>query len=212
MTALYIIGGIIAFLALLLLSNLRLSVKCENDTMVKLGYTFLNFTIFPKKEKKNKKTSKKKKADNNKTKKQSSIGSMIKSDGISGTVTNLIDIAKIFLERLGEIASHLKVKKAFIVIGVSGDDAADTAIKCGALNAVIYPFLAVTATNTKVDNPDVTVYPIYDEEGYIHLHIKLKLRLIHLVSAGIKLLMQIIKINIKNKIKNDKNFKDGALK
>ena len=64
MTALYIICGIVAFLAIILLSNLRLSVKCEKDAVVKLGYAFLNFTILPKREKKNKKVRKKKKADN----------------------------------------------------------------------------------------------------------------------------------------------------
>lgn len=209
MIALYIIGGILAFFAIILLSNLRLSVECENNMVVKIGYMFLNFTVYPKKEK-SKKVSKKKKTDNN-IKKQSSISSMIKSEGISGTITYLIDIAKAFLQRLGEVASHLKIKKAFIVIGVSGEDAADTAIKCGALNAIVYPFLALVATKTKLNNPDVAIFPVYDGEGYIRLHIKLKLRLIHLVSAGIKILMQIIKINIKKRIKNDKNFKDGAL-
>lgn len=209
MTALYIIAGIIAFFAIILLSNLRLVVKSEDKTVVKLGYIFLNFKIFPKSDKKK---SKKKKTENNKKEKSGSFGSMIKSDGIAQTVEYFIDVAKAFLERLGKVTGHLKIKKAHIDIGVSGDDAADTAIRCGALNAVVYPFLAFTATKTKFSKPDVTIRPIYDGEGYIRFHIKLKLRLIHLVTNGIKLIMRLIKINLKKKIKNDKNFKDGALK
>ena len=55
MTALYIICGIAAFLLLVLFSSARVKIKFDEDIRVKVGFWFLSFTVYPKKEKADKK-------------------------------------------------------------------------------------------------------------------------------------------------------------
>ena len=212
MTALYVICGIAAFLLLVLFSSARVKIKFDEDIKVKVGFWFLRFTVYPKKEKADKKKVKKK-SDNKQEKKPNYLSQMIKRDGITETVGFFIDTVQELLGKIGNLVGHIHIDKLFLVVGVGDDDAANAAIKCGVINAVLYPFLGYLASKTKFYKNDVTVHPMYDGESYIKLEIKSRIRLIHLLKEAFAIFVRLIKKYMKKLQPSVNNTnKDGALK
>lgn len=212
MTALYVICGIAAFLLLVLFSSARVKIKFDEDIKVKVGFWFLSFTVYPKKEKADKKKVKKK-SDNEQEKKPNYLSQMIKRDGITETVGFFIDTVQELLGKIGNLVGHIHIDKLFLVVGVGDDDAANAAIKCGVINAVLYPFLGYLASKTKFYKNDVTVHPMYDGESYIKLEIKSRIRSIHLLKEAFAIFVRLIKKYMKKLQPSVNNTnKDGALK
>ena len=212
MTALYVICGIAAFLLLVLFSSARVKIKFDEDIKVKVGFWFLSFTVYPKKEKADKKKVKKK-SDNEQEKKPNYLSQMIKRDGITETVGFFIDTVQELLGKIGNLVGHIHIDKLFLVVGVGDDDAANAAIKCGVITAVLYPFLGYLASKTKFYKNDVTVHPMYDGESYIKLEIKSRIRLIHLLKEAFAIFVRLIKKYMKKLQPSVNNTnKDGALK
>lgn len=212
MTALYVICGIAAFLLLVLFSSARVKIKFDEDIKVKVRFWFLSFTVYPKKEKADKKKVKKK-SDNKQEKKPNYLSQMIKRDGITETVGFFIDTVQELLGKIGNLVGHIHIDKLFLVVGVGDDDAANAAIKCGVINAVLYPFLGYLASKTKFYKNDVTVHPMYDGESYIKLEIKSRIRLIHLLKEAFAIFVRLIKKYMKKLQPSVNNTnKDGALK
>ena len=212
MTALYVICGIAAFLLLVLFSSARVKIKFDEDIKVKVGFWFLSFTVYPKKEKADKKKVKKK-SDNKQEKKPNYLSQMIKRDGITETVGFFIDTVQELLGKIGNLVGHIHIDKLFLVVGVGDDDAANAAIKCGVINAVLYPFLGYLASKTKFYKNDVTVHPMYDGESYMKLEIKSRIRLIHLLKEAFAIFVRLIKKYMKKLQPSvNKTNKDGALK
>ena len=212
MTALYVICGIAAFLLLVLFSSARVKIKFDEDIKVKVGFWFLSFTVYPKKEKADKKKVKKK-SDNKQEKKPNYLSQMIKRDGITETVGFFIDTVQELLGKIGNLVRHIHIDKLFLVVGVGDDDAANAAIKCGVINAVLYPFLGYLASKTKFYKNDITIHPMYDGESYIKLEIKSRIRLIHLLKEAFAIFVRLIKKYMKKLQPSVNNTnKDGALK
>ncbi len=212
MTALYVICGILAFFLLVLFSSARVRIKFDEDIKIKVGFWFLSFTVFPKKEKAADKKLKKK-SDKSKEKKPNYLSQMIKRDGITETVVFFIDTVKELLGKVSSIVGHVHIDKLFLVVGVGDDDAANAAIKCGIINAVLYPFLGYLASKTKFYKNDVTVHPMYDGDSYIKCEIKARLRLIHVLKEAFSIFVRLIKKYMKKLQPNVNNTnKDGALK
>lgn len=212
MTALYVICGIAAFLLLVLFSSARVKIKFDEDIKVKVGFWFLSFTVYPKKEKADKKKVKKK-SDNKQEKKPNYLSQMIKRDGITETVGFFIDTVQELLGKIGNLVGHIHIDKLFLVVGVGDDDAANAAIKCGVINAVLYPFLGYLASKTKFYKNDITIHPMYDGESYMKLEIKSRIRLIHLLKEAFAIFVRLIKKYMKKLQPSVNNTnKDGALK
>lgn len=212
MTALYIICGIAAFLLFVLFSSARVKIKFDEDIRVKVGFWFLRFTVYPKKEKTDKKKLKKT-SDKKQEKEPNYISQMIKRDGIIEMVDFFIDTVKDLIGKINSLVGHIHIDKLFLVIGVGDDDAASAAIKCGVINSVLYPFLGYLASKTKFYKNDVTVHPMYDGESYIKLEIKARIRLIHLLKEAFAIFARLIKKYMKKLQPSVNNTnKDGALK
>ena len=212
MTALYVICGIAAFLIFVLFSSARVKIKFDEDIRVKVGFWFLSFTVYPKKEKADKKKVKKT-PEKKQEKEPNYLSQMIKQDGIIETVGFFIDTVKELLDKINSLVGHIHIDKLFLVVGVGDEDAASAAIKCGVINAVLYPFLGYLASKTKFYKNDVTVHPMYDEESYIKLEVKARIRLIHLLKEAIAIFARLIKKYMKKMQPNVNNTnKDGALK
>lgn len=205
------------------MSSVRLRIRCsDGELTVKAYFWFLRFTVIPQKEKPKKqhtdnqkdRQGEKKSSKKSKPAKEKSnfIKEKIEQDGIADTVGYLIDTAKYFLHKLGDMLSHLHITRLRLRLGVDGEDAADAAVKCGAINAVVFTFLGWVACVTKFPHHDVDIFPVYDGDGSIELDCKLRLRVIHAVKALFSAAFKIIQMKeTKTKVNTNTN-KDGALK
>ena len=149
MTALYIIGGILLFVFLLLIIPISVFFEYDDDFALKIRYGgikildlkwikklisyFTEKSKKPKKEKKQKKQKKPKKEKPGKEKKKSenSIIAYFKKKGVIESVRFCLAVLYAALSRIVRVLKHIRIKKLFLDITVSSDDAANTAIVYG---------------------------------------------------------------------------------
>ena len=200
MIALYIIGGLIALIALLLLCSVSLTVKYEGDLLtVRVGYLFLRFRLLPQKEKRKKQLSEKKTATAAKTKKK-------KTNAVSDVFSSFestVSVIKLLLNELADVLKKMRVTRLVIDAKIGGD-AAVSAITTGAFNAAVYPFVAWLSTQIYVKCDRINIVPNYNKDSEYYFCAKLKLRPIHALKAAVKILFGMTKLNLKKEEGNKK--------
>ncbi|MGN1457633.1 MAG: DUF2953 domain-containing protein [Acutalibacteraceae bacterium] len=200
MTALWIILGIIAFIFVLLICPLSVSVVYDGELELKIRYLFLCFKILPKKEKKPKKpkpqkTEKTEESDNKpQDKNKNSIKDFVKKKGIDGLIELLKKFVDIVLKAAKTVTSHLVISKLDINVLVVGDDAADTAMKFGYLCSAVYPLVSIVESHIKkCKHNENIVAGFNDSETKIYLVLKARIKPLFLVGAALRALFSGIK-------------------
>lgn len=200
MTALWIILGIIAFIFVLLICPLSVSVVYDGELELKIRYLFLCFKILPKKEKKPKKpepqkTEKTEKSDNKpQDKNKNSIKDFVKKKGIDGLIELLKKFVDIVLKAAKTVTSHLVISKLDINVLVVGDDAADTAMKFGYLCSAVYPLVSIVESHIKkCKHNENIVAGFNDSETKIYLVLKARIKPLFLAGAALRALFSGIK-------------------
>lgn len=155
MVALYIILGVLAFIALVVgLLNVPLVIKgsySDSDNKVRLSvhYLWFKYVILPDeesnkylKEEKLLKKGKELKYDEDAT-----LEGIYKSKGIAG----FIDVIKLSIKNTWNLLKSFieiaTIKDLDIKMNIVGEDAADTAIIYGYANSVIYPIVGAVISN-----------------------------------------------------------------
>lgn len=209
MTALYIIGGILLFLLLLLIIPISAEAGFTDifAARVKYGGIKVFDTSKPKKQKKlktKKPKSQKPKADKPKEKKESFITRIFKEKGKIGGIKFCFAVLKAGLLRVIWLIKKITVKKLFLDITVSSDDAAGTAIAYGGVCAAVYPVVAIVKENTKVGISEVNISTDFDKlSPVIKAQIAVKTRLIYALIAAISFVFAYFKIK-KESEKNER--------
>ena len=159
MTALYIILGVIAVLAVLLIIPVQAHLEYDKEFRLRVSYLFLSFSVLPvdeeKKRKKEEKASKKGKPKEEKQEKPQPPRSFEQT----------MDMIKTMLDALWKpikkLCRGLTVKNIFLRLSVAEGDAAKTALSVGKLNAAVYSFYAFISNIFKVKTPDIKISPDY---------------------------------------------------
>lgn len=192
MLALYIILGVLLLLFSLTLLNVVWYAEYDEELRVLVRIGFLKIQLAPqkpKKEKPKKKAPKKQKKQKKKTaepkeKKPSFIKQLHKEHGITGIINIVQRLAELVVGALKGVFSHLIVTELTVKIEVSGEDAADSAIKYGRVCAALFPALGAITKIVKVKHYNVNVTPVFsDKPGTTRAYAKAKakLRLIHIL-------------------------------
>ena len=117
MIALYVIGGILGLIVLLLFCSVTVIGSVNESLNIEIGYLFYRKTLIPESEK-----SKQKKSKENDIKKPNKIREMIDKNGLVATIRELSGIVKVVLIKLKKTVKHIYVKKFRCVITVATDD------------------------------------------------------------------------------------------
>lgn len=214
MTALYIILGVIAFIALILFSRVGIHIIYESgDAKLFITFGFLRYGLLPEKEKepkykknakklKGKKLSemkeKKKKQDTHKTEKK------VKFNRTGDTVDNIIsaiaektddpETVKLLLTAMRELAKDFKkilqIKLSEFYIKIDNGDAASTAIACGGLSGALSVTLELlnSVTQLSVPHPEkIGIIPAFDGSGNdFSINLKIRMRVVDLIFDVVK--------------------------
>lgn len=157
MTALYIILGVIAFIALIVgLLNAPLVIKAsfsDSDNKVRLSieYLWFKYVVLPdeesnkyKKEEKLLKKGKELKYDDDAT-----LEGILSKKGVSG----FLEVLKLSIQNtwnlLKSFVQVATIKDFNVNMNIVGEDAADTAIIYGYANSVIYPIVGAVINNAR---------------------------------------------------------------
>ena len=192
-----IILSLILLLLVLLLIPLRFYILFDKDTEINLKYLLFCFDL----NKVNKKPKKEGKSEKgNKENKKFDIRKKINQDGLFRTVYDLVDLLNIILKKVGFAIKHTVINDFEFNIKVSGDDAADTAIKYGKICAAVYPAIGLIESNVKkIKRQDGNIYCVYDNSlDEFKFRLEIKLSPLFLVMAAIGMLFDYLKLKIKN--------------
>lgn len=182
MTALYIIGGIILLLMLMLLARVKIGISYCGTLNVEIKYLFLRFTAWSseeaKEEKPKKKAKKEKKAEAKPEKKEHL------------PLKELLAAAKEILSRLiSKLSAHLFLERARLKVLVADEDPAKTGILYGAACAAagsIYGLLcSIKHRSGKKRSIDFSVKPDFlADKPELMFDIVVSIRLLFLLSVA----------------------------
>ena len=203
MTALYIIGGILLFLFLLLIIHVTAEIGYHDTFIARVKYGFI--TVFdtekpskpkkPKKAKKEKKKSESPKDGKPKKKKEGFITRIFKEKGKIGGIKFCFAVIKAGLIRIIRLIKKIEFKKFCLDITVSSDDAADTAIAYGTVCAAVYPVVAIIKENTEIGISEIYISTDFDKlSPEIKAQITVKMRLIYALIAALSFIFAYLRI------------------
>ena len=207
MIFLYILIAVLAIFALILFSNIRIKIEFSENLSLKIYFGIIKIPekLLKKREKKSKKAAKKSKKNAKKPditgqneSKKSSFFEKVKQKGYYNSLMELLEFIKPVFLSLEDFASKIKINPLIIKIKMTGDDAADLAIDYGKFCAVYYPLIELleSKTNCKNINSDVFVDYVSDKND-IYVKTELKIRIIHIVTDGFKIIMEFLKFKEK---------------
>lgn len=198
MTAILIILGILAVIFILLICPLSFTIKYDDESEIKIRYLFMNFKIFPPKEKdteKKEKISRKKEQTPQKNQKEkNTIFDLLKKNSISGLIELLRKICRIFIDSISSITKHIVISKLDVNIIVVGEDAADTAMKFGYVCSAVYPMISIIDNHVKkCRHTENIIAGFNDPETKINFLLKARVKPLFLISYGGSALLRFIK-------------------
>lgn len=190
MIALYIIGGIILLIALILLLPFTAKVKFQNDFLVKIK--FLGITVYKfKSDKKEKEKEKKPKIAEEHGKPQKGeegIFSKLKAKhGFKGAIKEVFRFGTKVLKSIKPELLKIKIRKFKLDLIVVGSDAAMTAIEYGAVCSVVYPLLSFIDQNLDIKLKQINVDAGFKhEESVFSTSFEVKANLVLLLKIAYK--------------------------
>ncbi len=166
MTALYIVGGILLFLALLLSSPVSLRFYYNETPLCVLRVWGVPFRLIPREQKQK---AIPQKAVAKETKKPSAVLSKLqdsfKQDGVAATLLWLGEVAKLLTTSVGKVVCGIKIRLMRVELRIGGEDAAAAAIRFGEVCAVLYPLLSVIGCHLRIQKRDVEIRPDFEGKG-----------------------------------------------
>ena len=225
MTAVYIIGGIIAFIILAFSLRINISGDYTDEFYMSVSYLFLKFDIFPRKKKDKPKKEKKKseKQDNESPedkkageKKENIFLTFYKNKGFDGVIELINNAAYSLGRMLNSFRKHIVLREFFLNMTVSANgDAAETAVKYGRVCQKVFPPLSFICSTLPVKKYSAVVEPDYlAAKNSAEFSFKISVRPIFFTNAVVVLAFRLLfKVGIKflKGIKNKKTDKGGAI-
>lgn len=203
MIFLYILLGIIAFITILLLCNIKIKIVYAEELNMSFYFGFFKIpTELFKKNNKKKRTDKKPKSEieqkPKKKPKKNKLLENVKNKGYYESFVELIDVLKPIFKTLNSFTSKFKINPLIIKIRMTGDDAAKLAIDYGKFCAVYYPLIELINTKTNCKNINSDVFVDYtSNKPEIYVKTQIKIRLIHGVTHSFKILQEFLKFKSK---------------
>lgn len=190
MVALYIIGGILLLIALILFLPITAQVKFENDFFVKIK--FFGITLFKYKSEKEEKAKEKKpqKAGEHEKPKQKQEGTFAKlkaKHGFKGAIKEIFDFLDKLIKAIKPDLLKIKFRKFKLDLIVVGSDAAMTAIEYGAICSIVYPVLSFIDQNLDIKLKKINVEAGFKyEESVFTTSFDVKANLVLLLKIAFK--------------------------
>ena len=188
---LYILLGILLAIFLLLLVPVGVTIKYENDFLCRLKVGFVPITIYPPKPKKKKNKSAKKKKTKQDSKQEhkeepkEKKTNLLQEKGLSWFINLIKKVAELAKDVLKDFFKHIIINKFMLSITISGNDAADKAIKYGKLCASVYPAAVIITGKAKCKKCGIDIAPDFDKKSKASVYFDLKARTIVLRIVGL---------------------------
>lgn len=206
MLALYILLGVVALIALLLLLpvHIRLrfnSLKPGAGLLVQVRYGPVVMTLWPrpdrpvnprreeKRRRKEERRREKRLQAGKEQEKPSAIKEIYKDEGLGGVVDYVRSLAELGARAAGRALNAITVDRLVLEVVAAGEDAAETAIRYGRFCAAVYPAVGLLESRMRVRRRKVVVRADFlSEEGRVSGIVRLHARPGRILWIGIRFL------------------------
>lgn len=210
MTVLYVVLAVLGALLLILLLPVFAHIHYEGELQVRLRVLGIPFTLYPRPQKEAEKKKPRRALRRSARKKQGkkagkkekeglpSVAAMLKEDGVGGTVHYLSEMAALVKTAAVRVLRAITVRSLMLRLTIGGEDAAQTAIRHGAVCGAVFPALAVLEGAMRVRRREVQVTPdfVYGESRVL-LDMRLSAMPLRLLAAAIGLILGFIGHTVK---------------
>ncbi len=192
---LYIIGGLVLLIALLLSLPITAQIEFKEEFFVKIKY--LGITVYKiKPDGKQTKTAEKEEKPQTKAleKEDGTFTKLRKKHGFKGAVKEILSLILDILKATKKHFLRVKIRKVKLDLIVVGSDAAQTAVEYGAICGFVYPILSLMEQNLNIKYKNINI-----EAGFKHTDSQFG------ISADIKansVLLLIIAVKVLKEYKN----------
>jgi len=193
LTALIILTALIFLILLILFLPLNVFISFKKDFYVKVTFAKIKLYETSNKKKQDSGTKKKgtspKNQDEEKFKEGKELFSFLKEKyGFFGAVKKLLALFREMLTHIKALLKHTKLKNIKVAITVSGDDAADTAIKYGQVCSATYPVLSYIDSFKTVNFKKIDIRSDFEEnKKEFEFSLKIKLQIIYMLISAFKI-------------------------
>lgn len=181
LTAVYILLGVLALIAVLLLIPLHVRACYDGELRVRARYAFVSVWLYPRSEKPEKppkkgkpgKPGKKKKAEKSKF---SEIEQLLKEEGVAAAADYLAEMAKLTGRAVRKALAAVTVDSLRLKIRVVSGEAASTAVEYGKVCAAVYPAEGFLESLMHVKRRTLDIQPDFlgksgEVKGNVRLHV-----------------------------------------
>ena len=166
MTALIVIGVIIA--VFLFVAFTRITVHIAYNESFKFSVSVLGMTVYSNDKPKKENSNKNDKTEQKTTPKNENIfKKLYKLKGLKYTIEIIGDSLKIVFSKLSWLVRRLKIRNFKLALSVVGGDAADTAIKYGAVCAAVYPIFGFIDSKLDFKAKSIDVYADFEGKNIL---------------------------------------------
>lgn len=170
------VGLVILAVAALLPAKIKVRIGyIDEEFILSFKLLFFVFTVSPENKKKKKKKTKKKEKEKKEQPAKKEKDSFFKSHTSDFGVFDYIELIGIVLEKF---VAKIYFDKLEAEIRVAGDDAAQTALNFGRLNAAIYPIAGLINGHKRIKNLHIGITPdftttksVYNAEAIAYIRI-----------------------------------------
>ncbi len=171
MLLLYALSVVIFFIIAAFLVPLRVTAQYDGTFEMYVKYLFIKIKVFPseKKADKEKKPKKEKKADKSedesgkkekpKEKKENIFLKFYNNQGFEATLQLIADALKATGGIFSGTFRHFVFREIFLMMRISGPDAAQTAIRYGQISSAVFPAMGYICSKAKVKKYDIDLIP-----------------------------------------------------
>lgn len=231
MVFLYILLGIIAFIALILSVKITINGEFFDEFKLNIKWLFISLQILPAKPKKDK-PPKKEKTKKEKPQKEENVEEpteptekkdnifvrFYNNQGFDGVVELINNAAKDLGKMFSSFKKHIVLRELYLWMTISSGDAAQTALDYGRICQKVFPALSFICTNLTVKKYDVEIEPDYlGLKNKAQFAFSVSIRPIFFINAVIVLALRLV-FNVvikflkgaKNNKKNNENINEGG--
>ncbi len=200
MVILYILGGLLLLIGLILLLPIGLKLSYDGEFKYKIKVAFISFS-FDKKEEKRIDKKIEKSAVKDAEKEKSFFEKLKAKRGFTGAVKELFGFVKVCLEPLKRFLRFLRIYDIRLSVSVVGEDAASTAVDYGIACSGIYPTLSFLEGFTDLKYKRIDIKADFEaQQSNFAFSLKIKSNIIFILIFAIRIFGEYKKFSVRNEL------------
>lgn len=206
MWVLYSLLGLLSLLIVVLSIPVFGRICYDGELSVVIRVLGIPITLVPQPEAKPSRPSRKQKEEpSEKPSKVKEMVSLMKQDGLAGTLHFLQEVARLATKTVGRVLRSITVRRLDLQLLVATDDPATTAQRYGQVCSVLYPALAGIESVVRIRHRHLRVEPNFlMETSAVRFDVRLRMSVWRLLGAGIALLWGFLLLKEQDQPQNSK--------